>query len=271
MVNRIWHYHFGRGLVATPNDFGKQGNPPTHPELLDWLSHRFIESGWSVKEMHRLILRSRTYQLAAIHKPAAIAGDPANDLLSGFRPQRLDAEAIRDSLLAVAGNLDRSPGGEHPFPPMWEWKFTQHNPFKAAYETNRRSVYLMTQRIQRHPYLAIFDGPDPSASTGRRLTSTTPLQSLFLMNDPFVHQQAEKFADRILHEASDDAARTERAYLLLVGRLPDQAEQAASLQFLAHARGLLKESSASQAELDGGAWRSHARALLLMNEFVYID
>jgi hypothetical protein len=271
MVNRIWAHHFGRGLVATPNDFGKQGKPPTHPELLDWLANRFVESGWSIKEMHRLLLSSRTYQLAAIHNPAAIPGDPANDLLSGFRPRRLDAEAIRDSLLAVAGNLDRTPGPEHPFPPMSEWKFTQHNPFKAVYDTNRRSVYLMTQRIQRHPYLAIFDGPDPAASTAQRLTSTTPLQALFLMNDPFVHQQAEKLTERLLREAGDDAARTERAYLLLVSRPPREEELAASLHFLAQTRSLLAESGTDEERLELETWRGHVRALLLLNEFVYLD
>ena len=171
--------------------------PPTHPELLDWLAHRFVESGWSIKAMHRLIMRSHTYQLAAISDPSAIPGDPANDLLSGFRPRRLDAESIRDSLLMLSGNLDASAGGAHPFPPNVEWNFTQHNPFKAVYPTNRRSVYLMTQRIQRHPYLAIFDGPDPSASTPVRLTSTTPLQALFLLNDA-IHSPASRETGRAI-------------------------------------------------------------------------
>ncbi len=113
--------------------------------------------------------------------------------------RRLDAESIRDTLLALGGNLDSSPAGPHPFPPQHDWNFTQHNPFKAVYDTNRRSVYLMTQRIQRHPFLAIFDGADPSASTPARTTSTTPLQSLYLLNDPFVHEQSRRVADRVMH------------------------------------------------------------------------
>ena len=271
MVNRIWSYHFGRGLVATPNDFGKQGKPPTHPELLDWLAHRFIESGWSVKAMHRLLMRSHTYQLAAIHDPTTIPGDPSNDLLSGFRPRRLDAEAIRDALLSVSGSLDLTPGGAHPFPPMWEWKFTQHNPFKAVYESDRRSVYLMTQRIQRHPYLALFDGPDPSASTGVRLVSTSPLQALFLMNDPLVHEQAARLAGRLLEARSNDAERIDYAYRLLLARPPQEAELAEAGEFLAQAKQLLTEASTPADQIERLAWQSYARSLLLLSEFVYID
>jgi hypothetical protein len=166
IANRIWQYHFGRGIVTTPNDFGSQGKPPTHPELLDYLAIQIRSNSWSLKSMHRKIMLSRTYQQSSIRDPQAIAQDPSNEWLAGFPRRRLDAEAIRDTLLFVGGNLDLSPAGPHPFPPAHERKFTQHNPFKAVYETNRRSVYLMTQRIQRHPFLAIFDGADPSTSTG---------------------------------------------------------------------------------------------------------
>ncbi|HEV7221997.1 MAG TPA: PSD1 and planctomycete cytochrome C domain-containing protein, partial [Pirellulales bacterium] len=271
MVNRLWLHHFGQGIVPTPNDFGKQGKPPTHPELLDWLARRFIESGWSIKAMHRLIMRSHTYQLAAVQDPAAIPGDPANDLLSGFRRRRLDAEAIRDALLFLGRNLDASPGGPHPFPPSADWAFTQHNPFKAVYDTNRRSVYLMTQRIQRHPYLAIFDGPDASASTPLRLTSTTPLQSLYLLNDPFVHQQAERIAARFCEERSDDAGRVERAYQLLLARSPAPEEVSTAGMFLQAAKAKLEQAKAPPEQVASLAWQSYVRAMLLLNEFVYID
>lgn len=270
-VNRLWGHHFGRGIVATPNDFGRQGKPPTHPELLDWLAHRFVESGWSTKDMHRLMMCSRTYQLAAINDPAAIPGDPANDLLSGFRPRRLDAEAIRDSLLALSGNLDRSRGGPHPFPPSTEWNFTQHNPFKAVYPTNQRTVYLMTQRIQRHPFLAIFDGPDPSASTPLRMTSTTPLQGLFLLNDPFTHQQAEKLADRLRNERQDESERIVRAYSLMLARPPKDFEKTSSHEFLAKVSRLLRDAGTATDRVEVLAWQSYVRSLLLLNEFVYID
>jgi hypothetical protein len=271
MVNRLLLYHFCQGLVPTPNDFGKQAKPPTHPELLDWLARRFIASGWSVKAMHRLIMQSHVYQLAAVTDPAAIPGDSANEFLSGFRRRRLDAEAIRDALLFVGGNLDASQGGPHAFPPSTEWDYTQHKPFKAVYDTNRRSAYLMTQRIQRHPYLAIFDGPDTSVSTPLRLTSTTPLQSLYLLNDPFVHAQAERIAARLAAERSDDAGRIERAYQLLLSRPPSSDETAAAGAFLQAVRSRLEQAKTSPEQIPALAWQSYVRAMLLLNEFVYID
>ena len=271
MVNRIWSYHFAQGLVPTPNDFGRQGKPPTHPELLDWLAARFMDSGWSIKSMHRLIMLSRTYQLSSRPGDESLQRDPNNELLAAFPRRRLDAEAIRDTLLVVSGRLDPTPGGPHPFPPQTEWRFTQHNPFKAVYETNHRSVYLMTQRIQRHPYLAIFDGADPSASTGRRLVSTTPLQALYLLNDPFVHAQSLGFAERLLAEREDDRERLERAYKLALGRSPRPEEIESGLRFLDEAREVLQAGGTPSDQLDGQAWQAMARAIFRLNEFVYID
>ncbi len=151
MVNRIWQHHFGEGLVRTPNNFGKQGRPPTHPELLDYLADRFVADGWSVKAMHRMILLSRSYKLSSADDEHDRALDPNNESLWCFDRRRLDAEAIRDSLLAVSGALDRTMAGPHPFPPADTWNFTQHSPFQAVYETNHRSVYLMTQRTAPPP------------------------------------------------------------------------------------------------------------------------
>jgi hypothetical protein len=264
MVNRIWQGHFGTGLVPTPSDFGKQGRPPTHPELLDYLAAKFIASGWSIKSMHRLIVLSRTYQLSCSDDESGTRIDVANDYHWRFARHRLDAESIRDTLLAVSGALDRSPGGPHPFPDPKGWNFTQHAPFKAVYETNRRSVYLMTQRIQRHPFLALFDGPDTNASTASRVVSTTPLQALFLMNDPFVHEQARKFAARLLADAPDDPRRIDRAFTLAFARLPTDNEKAAILEHLSRVK---EKAGGSPAK----AWESAARALFLSNEFVYVD
>ena len=165
IVNRIWQHHFGRGIVATPSNFGLRGDPPTHPELLDWLASRFIASGWSVKTIHREILLSQTYQLASVGDTRDAAFDPANRWLWRFPASRLDAESIRDAMLAVAGNLDKKLPGPHPFPPIETWHWTQHDAFKVVYPSNHRSVYLMTQRLLKHPYLAIFDGPDTNVST----------------------------------------------------------------------------------------------------------
>jgi hypothetical protein len=271
MVNRLWRYHFGTGIVPTPNDFGRQGKPPTHPELLDWLASRFVESGWSIKVMHRLIMLSRVYRLAGSPSPDALLRDPNNEGLSYFPRRRLDAEAIRDTLLVLGGSLDPTPGGPHPFPPQAEWKFTQHNPFKAVYETNRRSVYLMTQRIQRHPYLSIFDGADPSISIGTRPTSTTPLQALYLLNDPLVHEQSARFAARLLDLAPDDSRRFEQAYLLAVGRRPGSDETDAALKFLEAVRTELRAGGVPADQVDREAWQSAVRAIFRLNEFVYVD
>jgi hypothetical protein len=271
MVNRLWLHHFGKGLVPTANDFGKQGKPPTHPELLDWLASQFIESGWSMKAMHRLIMLSRTYQLTSVRSDEAVAKDVSNDLLSSFPRRRLDAESIRDALLVLGGNLETAPKGPHPFPPQAEWKFTQHNPFRAVYDSHHRSVYLMTQRIQRHPYLAIFDGADPSASTAARTTSTTPLQALYLLNDQFVHEQSRAFASRILGAGTDDAGRLTFAYQTALGRPAHGSELEGGQQFLVAAREKLRASGTPAEELDTEAWQAMVRVIFRLNEFVYVD
>ena len=224
MVNRIWQHHFGAGLVPTPSDFGLRGQPPTHPELLDWLATRFIESGWSIKQMHRLMMNSRVYQLASIEgsiddvepeQPVADAYrvDPNNELLWRYQRRRLDAESLRDSLLALSGELDLSPMIEpHPFPPVEKWQFTQHHPFRDSYDSNRRSVYLMTARLNARPYFNSFDGADRNASTAVRDSSVTTVQSLYLLNNDFVHQMATGFADRLIRESSIDEARLQRSF-----------------------------------------------------------
>ncbi len=268
IVNRVWLYHFGKGIVPTPNDFGRQGKPPTHPELLDWLATEFRNSGYSIKALHRTIMLSHTYQMSSQVSELAADHDPNNEWLSAFPQRRLDAEAIRDTVLMLGGTLDLSPAGPHPFPPPSDWKFTQHNPFKAVYESNHRSVYLMTQRIQRHPFLAIFDGPDPSVSTPQRSTSTTPLQSLYFLNDPVVHEQANQFADTIVRAGDNDATRLSFAYLQALGREPSEDEISATVDFLARS----KAASGKQAdEAIQYAWQAMVRVIFRLNEFVYVD
>jgi hypothetical protein len=271
MVNRIWQHHFGGGLVATPNDFGTRGQPPTHPELLDWLAGRFVAGGWSLKAVHRLILLSATYQQASTDHPQAAAADPANRLLARFPRRRLEAECIRDALLVLGGSLQRGPAGPHPFPPVAQQKYTQHAPFRAVYQTNRRSFYLMTQRLQRHPFLALFDGPDPNASTGARTITTVPTQALFMMNNPFVHRMAAGMAARILGKPGDDAARVERAFLLAFSRPPQAEELADALGFLRRYRELLARSGTPEDQREPQAWAGFARTLFARNEFVFVD
>src|SRR5262249_46571591 len=156
-----------------------------------------------------------------------------------FDRRRLDAESIRDTLLALGGVLERSVGGPHPFPQQKAWDFTQHKPFKAVYETDRRSVYLITQRIQRHPYLALFDGADTNASTARRDSSTTPLQALFFLNDPLVQRLSRSFAGRLQRESADEAGRVDLSFRLAFGRPPSDEEMQAARAFLEQARSKL--------------------------------
>lgn len=271
MVNRIWQNHFGRGIAPTSNDFGKQGKPPTHIELLDYLADQFRQSGWSIKAMHRLIMASRTYQQSTARDPQAITQDPTNQWLAGFPRLRINAEAIRDSLLMHGGSLEVEAAGPHPFPAQHTWDFTQHKPFKAVYETNHRSVYLMTQRIQRHPFLAIFDGADPSTSTALRMSTTTPLQALFLLNDPLVHQQSQRIADRITNFSPTNEARIEYAYQMLFARAATADELEAAESFMRQAQSILRDNGVAKDELTIEAWRAYVRSLLRLNEFVYLD
>jgi mono/diheme cytochrome c family protein len=256
MVNRIWGWHFGRGLVHSSNDFGARGDAPTHPELLDFLATRFVQSGYSVKVIHRIILRSAAYQRASC-PPGTL--DPENLWLSHFRRRRLTAEELRDSLLATSGSLDLSPGESHPFPAEKTWTFTQHGPFHAVYDTNRRSAYLMVQRQLRHPFLALFDGADPNASTPIRQQTTVPTQALYFINDSFFHNQATMIASELM-KRTDQASRIESIWRAVFQRQPTTPEIERSQAFL--------ETYPAE-ELE--KWAALVRVLLASNEFVFLD
>lgn len=275
MANRIWQYHFGRGLVRTPNDFGVRGQPPTHPELLDFLATQFVKHGWSIKSMHRLIMLSATYQQASDVFTNATANEQASqprtnpDLYVGFVRRRLSAEEIRDSILAVSGELDPVPGREHPFPSPIGWGFSQHGPFNAVYDHNKRSVYLMTQRLKRHPFLALFDGADPNATTAERLGTTVPTQALFFLNDPFVHAKAERWAQRLQSTSDDEPTRLTNAWLRAVGRRPEATELTEASEFLAAYRAELASSKLDST--DTRALAALLRSLIGSNEFLHVD
>ncbi|MGV3533294.1 MAG: DUF1553 domain-containing protein [Chthoniobacteraceae bacterium] len=272
IVNRIWHYHFGAGLVRTPSDFGVRGQAPDHPELLDWLATRFVEDGWSMKKLHKRILLSRTYQLASTDVTQNIAVDPDNQWHWRFDRRRLDAESLRDTLLTLSGSLDSAPLNEpHPFPPPDKWEFTQHHPFADTYPTNKRSVYLMTARLNAQPFFQTFDGPDRNASAAVRDSSVTTAQALYFMNDEFVHEQAEKFADRVLKEASDDRARIERAVTLVLHRPVKDEERERLESFLTQAREKLAAEDLPEDKRERTAWAGVARVLFRTNEFLYLD
>ncbi|HUS37437.1 MAG TPA: DUF1553 domain-containing protein, partial [Verrucomicrobiae bacterium] len=241
MVNRIWQHHFGEGIARTPNNFGKLGTPPTHPELLDHLAHRFIESGWSIKAMHRLMMLSATYQQSSICSEQTLAADPANELLGRMSRQRLEAEAIRDSLLAASGKLDLRNGG------------------KSARELNmpRRTLYLTTIRSERSDYRALFDAADATAIVEKRITSTVAPQALFLLNSAFTIEQVEALTARLNREAPPKReARINWLHQTLLGRPASKREVQLGLKFI-------DDSPKS--------WTAYAQALLASNEFVYVD
>lgn len=271
MINRIWQHHFGEGIVRTPSNFGLRGEAPTHPELLDFLAVRFIEETWSIKAMHRFIVSSKTYQLSSHARPEMLAKDPDNRLLASGNRRRLDAESIRDAMLAVSGGLEAPPVGDHPFPPIRDWHWTQHNAFKANYPSRARSVYLMTQRLQRHPFLSLFDGPDTNTSTDRRTSATVPLQALYLMNDPFVTEQSRRFAEMLVSQVSDPAARIEAGYRRALGRESSPAEVAKTLEYLEKFAAASRAAGATAEQAEIEAWSSFAKILLMSNEFVYVD
>jgi hypothetical protein len=271
MVNRIWQHHFGKLIVPTPSDFGLRGTPPTHPELLDWLAREFIASGWSLKSMHKKIMLSKTYQLSAAVDTTNTETDTGNAWYWRFDRHALDAEALRDTLLDLGGSLDCTRPGPHPFPAPSAWRFTAHNQFKAEYASQHRSVYLMVQRLHPHPYLTIFNGPDTSMTTPMRDGSSVPLQALFLLNSPFVHEQSTRFARTLLEQRSDPRARARLAYLRVYGRSPSTPELDRSLEYVCRYEQALGAEGFAPDRRAVESWSSLARALLASNEFIYLD
>lgn len=261
LVNRVWLGHFGEGLVSTPNDFGTKGAPPSQPALLDWLATRLMEDKWSLKAMHRRLMLTEAWQRAS---------QGAGDHRTAFFPRRrLTAEELRDTLLLLSGNLDRTPGGPHPFPPEHTWGFTQHNPFRAVYDHNRRSVYLMVQRTQRHPFLALFDAGDPNASTPQRSQSTVPTQALYFLNDPFVHTQAKAMAARLVNAVPDDAARLDLACREMYGRAASEEDRAIMRDFLTATAANIPSLTEPERTIE--AWTAWLRVLFGTNELLYVD
>jgi cytochrome c553 len=261
MVNRIWQGHFGKGIVGTPSNFGLRGDPPADPELLDYLAARFMNGGWSIKKLHREILNSEAYRRSSTGEPSPAA----------FERRRLDAESIRDALLFVSGTLDLSRPGEQPFPPMTAWTWTQHTPFKDVYPSRHRSVYLMTQRLQKHPFLALFDGPDTNTTTDQRTSSTVPLQALYWMNSPEVRELAAAFAQRLTASAATPQERLSLAYQLTYAREPTATETEKGAGYLSEYQQELVATGLAAAEAEREAWLSLARIILSSSEFVYVD
>ncbi|MFO0840817.1 MAG: PSD1 and planctomycete cytochrome C domain-containing protein [Gemmataceae bacterium] len=247
MVNRMWHHHFGRGIVSTLNDFGFQCDPPTHPELLEWLANDLVRGGWKLKRVHKLMVTSRTYQLSGTPSPAAAKADPDNRLW-GHRPRRrLEAEAIRDNWLAVGGQIDR----------------TMFGPGEADEGMKRRSVYFRIRRSQLVPALQVFDWPDTLTSAAARPTTTVAPQALLFLNNPHVRSAANAFAASLKPNAEKDlATAVDRAYRAAFARPPTRGEANAGVGYL-NARG------ATSGKLDK-ALQEYALVLFSLNEFVYV-
>ena len=244
LVNRVWLHHFGKGLVGTPSDFGLRSDPPTHPELLDHLATVFMQNGWSIKQLHRLIVLSAAYQQKSDDRPDCRRVDPENSLLWKMNRQRLDFEATRDALLAVSGRLDRKPGG----PPDKD----------ILGAGRRRTVYGFLDRLQVPGLYRSFDFPSPDASSPQRDTTTIPQQALFLMNNPFVIACAQHLLQLPEIAGEKDAARrVERLYRRLYGRGPTAEEISLAREFTGG--------------MEPSRWVRYAQGLLMANEFVFLD
>ena len=259
MVNRIWQGHFGRGIVGTPNNFGRQGDPPTHLELLDWLASEFASSGWSVKAMHRLIMLSSAYRMSSAFRAENAARDPDNRFLWRMNRRRLDAESLRDAVLAVAGTLNPKSGGRPVLPPlsreerlgMWDKDDWPESLDRS--EHDRRSVYIFAKRQFPYPMFKTFDAPDPATSCGRRAVTTVAPQALTLLNSEFMLRAARALAERLESEKGPGLV-VERAWQLAFSRPPEPAETESAREMLA--------ASGTQ---------EFGLMLFNLNEFVYID
>ena len=264
MVNRLWLGHFGQGIVATPNDFGRMGQKPSNPDLLDYLANTFADSGWKMKSIHKMMVTSNTYKQSShsMQEAVAMEKDPENKLLWHYERRRLEAEEMRDAMLAVSGLLDAKMGGPGVILPVERelinllYKPSQWTATPDVAEHNRRSVYLIAKRNLRLPFMEVFDAPDLQTSCARRQSSTHAPQALELMNGDLSNRMAIALAARIEKEAGADAVRQVNfAYLVTAGRAPKAKEKELALAYL---KG--KNST-----------REFALALLNLNAFLYVE
>jgi Protein of unknown function (DUF1553)/Protein of unknown function (DUF1549)/Planctomycete cytochrome C len=291
MVNRIWNDHFGLGIVGTPSDFGVMGERPSNPQLLDYLASTFVENGWSIKKMHRLIMLSNAYQQSSAYQAQAAGIDPGDRLLWRFERRRLEGEVIRDSMLYVSGELNPKMGGPGVFPPLppgvsmprstyLNWKTELDRA-----EANRRSIFVFVKRNLRYPMFEAFDFPDTHESCPRRNTTVTPTQPLTLMNDELVMEWSRALASRVLNDSGLNAGQqVERAYRLALARAPKPEEAAAVLDFLTQQSILTGQRLAKNEKLPlpdaipqgmspamAAAFVDLCHALLNSNEFLYMN
>jgi hypothetical protein len=275
MVNRIWRWHFGTGLVETVDNFGLQGTPPTHPDLLDWLAVQFIDSGWSIKTMHRLIMSSDAYRRQSSFSQQHAGVDPENLLYWRFEPRRLEAEAVRDALLAVSGQLDAQLGGSLLTVGNREFLFNHTSQDKASYENiRRRSLYVPVIRNHLYDVFQLFDYTDADVLNGDRDTSTIAPQALFLMNSELVGELTTAMAERLMSLESTQQARLERLFVEAYGRPPTADELQRAGEFLTQFEMLVSTPNGRTAEQADGvvaqAWQALCQSVVSSSEFVYI-
>jgi hypothetical protein len=279
-VNRVWQHHFGEGIVATPDNFGHKGSPPTHPELLDWLASEFVANGWRTKWLHKLIVTSSVYRQASMQREPAVADqpnperiDPSNQLLWKMRLRRVESEVVRDAVLAVSGDLDRTQGGPPvPIEPREDGSVVvSAKGLPSPTATSRRSLYLTCRRNYNLSLLNVFDQPVMATNCTRRIQSSVPLQSLTLLNDAFMLDQADRFAARVVARAGDSAeVRIETAFRLAFARKPSDQERRASAALLQKLAQKYSGQGESSAQADRKALARLCQMLFCANEFLYV-
>ena len=271
MVNRIWRWHFDQGIVRSTDNFGRLGERPSHPELLDWLAVRFIESGWSIKAMHRLLILSAVYQMSSAYDERAATADPDNRLHWRMDARRLEAEEIRDALLAASGQLDRTLGGSLLEVKNRDYLFDHTSKDKTSYDTRRRSLYLPVIRNHLYDVFQLFDAPSGSVPDGNRVTTTVAPQALFMMNSDVVAQCSDALAKDLLARAEpDDAGRVNRLYALAYSRPANSAEASRAQSMLSRFDSLLAAGEPDLAKRRQRSWALLCQVILAANEFVYL-
>ncbi|MBL8828137.1 MAG: DUF1553 domain-containing protein, partial [Planctomycetaceae bacterium] len=267
IVNRLWKHHFGVGLVPTVDDFGHMGTAPSHPELLDFLATELVKNGWSLKHMHRLMLDSNTYRMSSAVQPQALTIDPTNKLLHRMNVRRLEAEAIRDCVLAVAGSLNDKMYGPSVMPYLTPFMDGRGRPGRSGPPDGegRRSVYLGVRRNFLNPLFLAFDYPVPFSTIGRRTVSNVPAQALAMMNNPLVREQAAKWSARLLEQGNlNDRERIEQMYQTALGRSPDAAE-------LQQAEGFIQAALyESGRDARPQAWTDLCHVMFNLKEFIFV-
>jgi hypothetical protein len=269
-VNRVWRWHFGRGLVRTVDNFGLLSEAPSHPELLDWLARRFVADGWSLKSLHRLIVRSATYQQGGVPDAEGLKRDPDNRLLGRANVRRLEAEAVRDSLLAVGGLLDRSAGGSLLPVKNRDYLFDHTSKDLTEYGSRRRSLYLPVIRNNVYEVFGLLDFPDAAVSSGNRATTTVAPQALMMLNSDFVMRASEAFAARALAGPGGDGRRLAWVYATAYGRDVTPDELQAGRAFVAEVERVLGRDEPDPARRRRQAWGVLCQTVLAANEFVYV-